>query len=146
MKLGGSGVRKQCSRALSFPNKKAGCPPQNARHLRCVWWHLNVFLSKQPYPCFLKYPSPGFQTPMQRLLPCLLVEILRTGPAIFLFLKPFVLSLCRSQLSIAEKLCILSFCHRTTQVVTSLLKVNIRQLISWIAGARATRCLILSGL
>lgn len=74
---------------LWFPNKKAGCPPRNARHLRCVWWHLNVVLSTQPYPCVSKYPSLGFHTLMQRLLPCLLVEILKTGPAIFLFFKPF---------------------------------------------------------
>lgn len=114
--------------------------PVRAGHSRCAWWHFNVFLSKQPYPSFfllfsklpLSSTSLGFQTLRQRLLPCLLVETLKTGPAISIFISLSPLCFCPLLTLLFQLTSFASFfgffgvffCHRTTHFVTSLLKVT----------------------
>lgn len=92
---------------------------------------------------FLKKVQKSWFSNPNTEVAAMLVEILKTGPAIF-FLNPLCFLYVAHRYFIADKFCIF-FLSLKYMFCNQPLEGNIRQLISWISGARATRFLILFG-
>lgn len=109
-----------------------------------------MFLSKQPYPFLnlIEIHKPWFSNPDAEIAAMFLGRNIKNWTCHFsFFLRFFVLLYVAHSYLTADKLCISFFFLSLKYIFCNQpLEGNIRQLTSWISGARATRFLILFGL